>query len=93
MLLAPENPPKQSEFRNAGEREGSYFVASLSLSDENERIGANNGQAEVDEDHGALGADVPETNRSMGWGCREEGNHIGITLGFTRHFTYFHTDT
>lgn len=36
-----------------------YLVASLSLSDENEGIGAYNGQAEVDEDNGALGADVP----------------------------------
>lgn len=36
-----------------------YLVASLSLSDENEGIGAYNGEAEVDEDNGALGADVP----------------------------------
>ena len=36
-----------------------YLVASLSLSDENEGIGAYNGEAEVDEDDGALGADVP----------------------------------
>lgn len=36
-----------------------YLVASLSLSNENEGIGAYNGEAEVDEDNGALGADVP----------------------------------
>lgn len=36
-----------------------YLVASLSLSDKNEGIGAYNGEAEVDEDNGALGADVP----------------------------------
>lgn len=36
-----------------------YLVASLSLSDQNEGIGAYNGEAEVDEDNGALGADVP----------------------------------
>lgn len=36
-----------------------YLVASLSLSDENEGIGAYDGEAEVDEDNGALGADVP----------------------------------
>lgn len=36
-----------------------YLVASLSLSDQNEGIGAYDGEAEVDEDNGALGADVP----------------------------------
>lgn len=36
-----------------------YLVASLSLSDKNEGIGAYNGEAEVDEDNGALRADVP----------------------------------
>lgn len=36
-----------------------YLVTSLSLSDKNEGIGAYNGEAEVDEDNGALGADVP----------------------------------
>lgn len=36
-----------------------YLVASLSLSNENEGIGAYNGEAEVDEDNGALGANVP----------------------------------
>lgn len=37
-----------------------YLVASLSLSNKNEGIGAYNGQAEVDEDNGAFRADVPE---------------------------------
>lgn len=41
-------------------RRAFYLVASLRLSDKNEGIGANNGEAEVDEDNGALGADVPE---------------------------------
>ncbi len=36
-----------------------YLVASLSLSNENKGIGAYDGEAEVDEDNGALGADVP----------------------------------
>lgn len=36
-----------------------YLVTSLSLSDKNEGIGAYNGEAEVDEDNRALGADVP----------------------------------
>lgn len=36
-----------------------YLVASLSLSNKNEGIGAYNGKAEVDKDNGALWADVP----------------------------------
>lgn len=40
-------------------RRGLYLVASLSLSNENEGIGAYNGEAEVDEDNGALRAYVP----------------------------------
>lgn len=37
-----------------------HLVTSLSLSNKNEGIGAYNGEAEVDEDNRALGADVPE---------------------------------
>lgn len=57
--------PQSSEFqRGLKERLGlartvPYLVASLSLSNENEGIGAYDGEAEVDEDDGALGADVP----------------------------------
>lgn len=40
-----------------------YLVASLSLSDKNEGIGAYNGEAEVDENDRAFGADVPEVLR------------------------------
>ena len=36
-----------------------YLVASLGLSNQNEGIGADNGEAEVDEDHRALRADIP----------------------------------
>lgn len=36
-----------------------YLVAGLGLSYENEGIGAYDGDAEVDEDNGALGADIP----------------------------------
>lgn len=53
-----ENPPKVSKRERERPRER-YLVASLSLSDQNEGIGADNGEAEVDEDNGALGADVP----------------------------------
>lgn len=37
-----------------------HLIASLSLSDKNESIGAYDREAEVDKDDGALGADVPE---------------------------------
>lgn len=36
-----------------------YLVTSLSLSDKNEGVWAYNGEAEVDENNRALGADVP----------------------------------
>lgn len=41
-------------------RRASHLVASLSLSDKNESIGAYDGEAEVNKDDGALRADVPE---------------------------------
>lgn len=62
VLLLPKSP---KQFQKAlKERWGSarrvlYLVASLSLSYKNEGIGADNGEAKVDEDHGALRADVP----------------------------------
>lgn len=36
-----------------------YLIPSLSLSDENKGIGRDDGEAEVDEDDGALRPDVP----------------------------------
>lgn len=41
-------------------RRASHLVASLSLSDKNESVGAYDGEAEVNKDDGALRADVPE---------------------------------
>lgn len=62
VLLLPKSPKRFQ--RGLKERLGLarrvlYLVASLSLSDKNEGIGAYNGEAEVDEDNGALRADVP----------------------------------
>lgn len=37
-----------------------HLIASLSLSDKNESIGAYDGEAEVDKDDRAFGTDVPE---------------------------------
>lgn len=37
-----------------------HLITSLSLSDKNESIGADDGEAEVDKDDGAFGTDVPE---------------------------------
>ena len=38
---------------------GSYHVPCLGLANENEGIGRDDGEAEVDEDDGTLGTDVP----------------------------------
>lgn len=72
VLLLPKSP-KQFQ-RALKERRGSarrvlYLVASLSLSYKNEGIGADNGEAEVDEDHRALRADVPGLEKSRRKGC------------------------
>lgn len=64
LLLPPEFPPEQVE--REGGRVAVYLVASLSLSHQNEGIGADDGEAEVDEDDGALGADVPGGGRGGG---------------------------
>lgn len=52
-------------------RPGSHLVASLSLSDKNESIGAYDGEAEVNKDDGALRADVP-----AGLEKREEADEL-----------------
>lgn len=51
--------PRSSE-RLSGVSETLHLITSLSLSDENESIGANDGEAEVDKDDGAFGTNVPE---------------------------------
>lgn len=43
-----------------------YLVASLCLANQNEGIGANDGQAEVDQDDRTLRADVPRVKIESG---------------------------
>lgn len=40
-----------------------YLIPCLCLSDENEGVGGDDGEAEVNEDDGALGSDVPAGRR------------------------------
>lgn len=63
-----QNIPRSSE-RLSGvseTRRALHLITSLSLSDENESIGANDGEAEVDKDDGAFGTDVPEGRKKVG---------------------------
>lgn len=56
-----QNIPKAVSLRVVSKaRRVFHLIASLSLSDKNESIGAYDREAEVDKDDGALGTDVPE---------------------------------
>lgn len=44
---------------------GSYLVPCLRLTNEDEGVGGDDGEAEVDEDDGALGANVPEERQHV----------------------------
>lgn len=75
----------------------SHLVASLSLSDKNEGIGAYDGEAEVDKDDGAFRADVPERFEREEEEDELERSHNKYAMnsvpGFHIQVTYFHTET
>lgn len=60
---SPEQRAFERGFRDRDETP--HLITSLSLSDEDESIGANDGEAEVDEDDGAFGTDVPEGRKKV----------------------------